>query len=628
MKPRVLVAFVSCVLACGSLGAQQRDSPSAATTGAGAIRGQIVSDGDTPRPIRRAVVTLTGDLVAARAAITDDEGRFTFAGLPPGRYTISAKKAAYLPAAYGATRPGRPGTALSLARDQQATITIRMSRGAVLAGIVTDANGRPAAGVAVTATSLKAAPNAPAAGSAATDDRGQYRVFSLLPGEYVVSAKPSLRGAGVIRSPSTTEMDALLAEIARRSSAPTLAATAPTPAPLPMTARPIAFAPVFFPGTSIPQEAAPVKVAAGEERAGLDFSLRPVGVSTVEGVVSGPVANLGVVQISITPAGVSPQGLMSSSDANPILEERPSASDGRFKFTNVVPGRYTIMARADRNQSAPEPVNPGTMRAGSGGGISPIPANADYLYAVAEFDTRGDDIGGLALNLQSGGVFAGTIALDSAAAASQDLTKAAFRLNPWPSGSTSYIQIGATIIGNGFSFQPAMPVDPQGHVTGKNIAPGTYSFGGSFGDAGGTQGWWLRSAIANARDLLDQPITFAPGQALTDVVVTFSDKHNELSGVLSASSGAPASEYFVLVFSTDRSHWRAGSRRIVTVRPGSDGKFILRDVPAGTYFIAALEDLDAVDATDSKFLEQVVPAAIQVVVKDGEKAVQDLRIAR
>ena len=34
---------------------------------------------------------------------------------------------------------------------------------------------------------------------------------------------------------------------------------------------------------------------------------------------------------------------------------------------------------------------------------------ADYLYAVGEFDTRGDDVAGLVLNLQGGGTFAGTI---------------------------------------------------------------------------------------------------------------------------------------------------------------------------------------------------------------------------
>jgi hypothetical protein len=134
--------------------------------------------------------------------------------------------------------------------------------------------------------------------------------------------------------------------------------------------------------------------------------------------------------------------------------------------------------------------------------------------------------------------------------------------------------------------------------------------------------------MAKGRDLLDEPITITPGGAIADVTLTFSDKHSELSGVLSTSSGAPASEYFVLVFSTDRAYWRAGSRRVATVRPGSDGQFTLRDVPAGTYYVAALEDLEPADIGDAKFLEQAVPAAIQVRVVDGETTTQDLRIAR
>ena len=625
MRARPFSAVVFCMFACAtSAFAQQRDRPAVATTGSASIRGQIVSDGNPPRPIRRAIVTLTGDVPATRAAVTDDEGRFVFANLASGRYTIAAKKAAYLPATFGAATPGRTGTPLSLASDQQATVSIRMARGGVLAGRITDTNGRPAAGVTVTAQNLKAAPSAPPAGAGSTDDRGQYRLFGLMPGEYVVSARPSVRGSGTILSPSTGEMDAMLAEIARRSTAQNAAAAAPQP-PLPVLARPIAFAPVYFPGTPLSQEAAPVKVSIGEERLGIDFALRPVGVATLEGVVSGPIANLGVVQISITPGGSTQS--MSSMDANPVLEQRPSGSDGRFTFTSVVPGHYTIMARADRNQTASERVDSGTRSASDGGAISSTRSIADYLYAVADVDTRGDDVGGLALTLQGGGSFAGTVAFDLApGGVPQDLSQVAVRLNQ-PSGTGS-LQMGATIIGNTFRFQPFMTVDPQGRISSRNIAPGTYTLGAGPAPGAGTTGWWLRSAMAGGRDLLDEPITFLPGQSVTDVTQTFTDKHNDLSGLLTTSSGAPASEYFVLLFSTDRAYWRTGSRRVVTTRPGSDGKFMFRDVPAGTYFIAALEDLDAADAGDPKFLDLVIPAAIHVRVSDGEKTLQDLRIAR
>lgn len=91
-------------------------------------------------------------------------------------------------------------------------------------------------------------------------------------------------------------------------------------------------------------------------------------------------------------------------------------------------------------------------------------------------------------------------------------------------------------------------------------------------------------------------------------------------------SGQPASDYDVIVFSADRSHWRPGSRRSLSTRPATDGRFVFQDLPAGDYFIAALTDLDPAEWQDSAFLEQVVPAAVKVGVAEGEKKVQDLRI--
>ena len=124
MRTRLAPRF--CCVVCSSAvdASQQRDTPLTPATGTAAIIGQVLSDETTPHPIRRAVVTVTGDLPAARSAITDDEGRFTFKNLPAGRFTINATKTAYLPASYGALRPGRLGTPLQIAQGQQAAITI------------------------------------------------------------------------------------------------------------------------------------------------------------------------------------------------------------------------------------------------------------------------------------------------------------------------------------------------------------------------------------------------------------------------------------------------------------------------------------------------------------------------
>jgi hypothetical protein len=111
-------------------------------------------------------------------------------------------------------------------------------------------------------------------------------------------------------------------------------------------------------------------------------------------------------------------------------------------------------------------------------------------------------------------------------------------------------------------------------------------------------------------------------------VITFTDRHTSLSGVLQNQSGTPASEYFVVAFSTDRATWRPDARRTKSVRPASDGRYEFRDLPPGEYFLAALTDVEPTDLADPKFLEQLVPAALTLTLGAGEQKTHDITIAR
>jgi hypothetical protein len=57
------------------------------------------------------------------------------------------------------------------------------------------------------------------------------------------------------------------------------------------------------------------------------------------------------------------------------------------------------------------------------------------------------------------------------------------------------------------------------------------------------------------------------------------------------ASGLAASDYFILVFSTDERAWYQRSRAVAQTRPASDGKFVIRGLPAGEYFLAAVTDV-------------------------------------
>jgi hypothetical protein len=112
---------------------------------------------------------------------------------------------------------------------------------------------------------------------------------------------------------------------------------------------------------------------------------------------------------------------------------------------------------------------------------------------------------------------------------------------------------------------------------------------------------------------------------MADVTLTFTDRHTRLSGRLTSSSALPAPEYVVIVFPSDPA-LRTSTRRVVSARPATDGRFEFKDLPAGQYLLAALTDLEPNDWHKPDFLRELVPASISVAISDTGDQVQDVRI--
>ena len=73
--------------------------------------------------------------------------------------------------------------------------------------------------------------------------------------------------------------------------------------------------------------------------------------------------------------------------------------------------------------------------------------------------------------------------------------------------------------------------------------------------------------------------------------------------------------------------WRAYSRRVRYVRPGNTGEFRLAGLPPGEYYVCALTDLDPYQMYSSAFLDPLAAAAMKIKLAEGEKRVQDLKVA-
>ena len=283
---------------------RDRATPAAPTTGTAVMRGRVLAaDGSA---LRRAQVNLTavaeaGGPLPRRGATTDEQGRWEVTDLPPARYTVSASKGGYVTVQYGQRRPFEPGTQVNLAdAEKLEKIDITLPKGAVIAGRITDEFGEPVSGVTVQAMRYtytnEGQRRLTAASGAPTDDLGQFRVFGLMPGDYVVQA------AG----------GAILIGIG-------------TPGP------PVdSFAATFYPGTPNSDEAQTVTLGIGQEM-NVQFQVTAMRTSRVTGVVIGsdgtPLAGMSLSLV--TQIGAS--GFSSMGAGN-------TAGDGTFTVTNVSPG--------------------------------------------------------------------------------------------------------------------------------------------------------------------------------------------------------------------------------------------------------------------------------------------------
>jgi hypothetical protein len=167
--------------------------------------------------------------------------------------------------------------------------------------------------------------------------------------------------------------------------------------------------------------------------------------------------------------------------------------------------------------------------------------------------------------------------------------------------------------------------DAEGRFTFAGIVPDAYTFGFTWPKTSTGATWILKASVANGKDAFDGPLRVSPGETL-DWTVTFTDKPSILSGIFQDRGGRAATDYYILVYPTDRRFWVPGTRRIRTTRPATDGAFSLKGLPDGEYYLAALTDLESGEWNDPALLDQVAPSALKVTLREGATTTQDVRI--
>lgn len=596
MKTRWVAVALCCTTTLVVAQQAARDTAGPQRRGTAVIAGTIVAAADMV-PVRGARVTLNGSdrSLPGRTATTDDDGRFMFRDLPAGRYRLRATKAAYLDAEFGAKRPDRPGTPVSVADGEQKTgMTMTLVRGSVISGTVVDETGQPLAGVYVSARRFGYVPDTGertlngvgyGAFGSTTDDRGGWRAWGLPPGEYLaVALMPGAdRGrADAIRRLTTGDVERAIA-LARGGRGAAAANPALNESVLARAGEPVQFAPVFHPGTSDLVQAATVVLGLGDERAGVNIAFRRVPAVRVSGSVQ-LLDGMTTSDVRVwLVAGGSDGGLWSSLGIREA--DRSLEPDGTFTFDGVTPGRYVVEAR---------PSGPAARTA--------------WAQAEVTIDGRDERV---ILEMRPGMTITGRVVFDGATTPPKDASGARIFLRPPGAGA------------NLSAGPPGGTVDADGRFSFTEVRPTTYRL--SWSRSASYQSWFLSSVMANGRDALDFGLTVRPGETVA-LTAHFTDRPAELSGTLQSASGVPAPDHYIIVFAADRSFWIPGARRVQTLRPGDDGRYVWPNIPPGEYLIAALTDVDPGAWHSRAFLEELVPAAIRVTVPAGERKVQNIQL--
>jgi hypothetical protein len=357
---------------------QLQAPPQPAPTGTGAIEGQILNQA-TGAPLKKANVRLFGSrtqpgvMPTNAARETDDEGRFSFTSLPAGKYQLSAIRQGFLNGSYGARKLSGNGTPINLGQDQQMRgLVIKLSPQSVIVGKVLDEDGEPMANVQVRMLKYQYRQGKKQwvnANSANTSDIGEYRIASLMPGRYIVSANPRNNpGMGVMQTPSA---DAL-------PEKPEMAYTL-----------------TYYPNSSDQPAAVPVDVGPGAEVRGIDIRPAKTRVFRIRGKVVAPEGAKGQPMVMLTARdGGEPQGPGHMNQARP--------PDYRFELTGVRPGSYTITAN----------VNGGNQ-----------------LMASQPVEVGGNHVDGLILTLSAGADVQGSVKVEDATSPI-DLTNVNVNLRP------------------------------------------------------------------------------------------------------------------------------------------------------------------------------------------------------
>lgn len=313
----VFIILLAAALLLLSFSVTRAQTP-ASPQGSGSISGEVLINGKSAPNVKLTLILIRqaeGILNLGRTT-TDSEGKFQFTRVSSGRYYILPFVPGY---AFEAPELSSLGLQVSLGEsDVVDGVKIRLIKGGVITGKVTDVNGRPVIRERIELQRVgpnreQVMSNITTAAPRETDDRGIYRIYGLPPGNYLIST-----GSETNRNQSGSKK---------------------------------LYSRVYYNQKEGPVEANIVKVVEGEETKDVDFKFaeQPASYSISGRIISSSGQAVRGLMVIVSPAQpISLAGVGGS---------EISGTNGEFNISGVRPGKYVVTtANRDAIEEYSDPV--------------------------------------------------------------------------------------------------------------------------------------------------------------------------------------------------------------------------------------------------------------------------------
>jgi hypothetical protein len=483
----------------------------------------VTGAGPDARPVRRARVTLSGNGLAGPRLADTDTS---------GAYRFDRLR----PGAYKLSV--RKSGFVRLEVDAVPDATLKMDRGGAIEGVVTDA-GDPV--LSVTVAAVQPQPDRASVKLIAltrTDDLGRYRLHSLPAGDYLIEVATDV----------TYLQNGLL---------------------LPGEKRPNVNRSYYPSGAATIEEAKPVRVSLARETPGIDLAFTPAPpVKDPSAPPPSPrpdatgTARIAGRVVDAT-SGKPIRGarlLLLPTDGQRLTNWTRTDSDGRFAYTSLTVRAYTLRIDAERSVT----LEYGQKRPGEGG--TPIQITVDGQDFTAD------------VSLPRASAIEGTLLDEFGDPAPSVLVQVASKT--FAAGRQRLMPVAARP-------QP-LPTDDKGHYRVIGVPPGEYYVAGLSGVFANQEeiGGFAPTYFPGTSDAgAGVPVTVAFGADTTASFSLVPAKTVAVSGRLVDASGQLVGRGTVTLGPPDKAQRMDFNLARALTEP--DGRFVLRNVPTGTYTLQA-----------------------------------------